>query len=99
MILPIGISFFIFQAISYAVDVYRRERDPLRNPLDLALYSSMFPQLIAGPIVRYAQIAGQFHERYASLEDIAFGSSRFLLGLCKKVVIAPTPLSVCPPAR
>jgi alginate O-acetyltransferase complex protein AlgI len=86
--LPIGISFFTFQALTYVIDVYRRDAEVQRNPLHVALYISLFPQLIAGPIVRYRQIALQLRERSSSLEDIAYGIRRFAIGLGKKVLIA-----------
>ncbi len=86
--LPIGISFFTFQALTYVVDVYRRDAEVQRNPLHVALYISLFPQLIAGPIVRYRQVALQLRERSPKLEDIAYGARRFTIGLGKKVLIA-----------
>jgi len=88
--LPIGISFFTFQALSYVVDVYRQETGAVRNPLDLALYISLFPQLIAGPIVRYRDVARQIVERLISVEKFSSGVQRFILGLGKKVLIANT---------
>ncbi len=88
--LPIGVSFFTFQALTYVVDVYRRDAEVQRNPLHVALYISLFPQLIAGPIVRYHQIALQLRERSSRLEDIAYGIRRFVIGLGKKVLIANT---------
>ncbi len=86
--LPIGISFYIFQSISYLVDVYRRESPVQRNFLDLLLYIAMFPQLIAGPIVRYGTVALEINHRTVSRTDISEGSYRFFIGLCKKVVFA-----------
>lgn len=88
MHLPIGISFFTFQALSYVIDLYRKECSVQRNPLHLGLYISLFPQLIAGPIVRYHDIAGQINERRVRLEDFAKGCERFIFGLGKKVLIA-----------
>jgi alginate O-acetyltransferase complex protein AlgI len=89
LILPIGISFYTFHNISYVVDIYRGERQALRNPVAFVTYISMFPQLIAGPIVRYREIADQLpQERTHRLDDIAAGFPRFALGLCKKVIIA-----------
>lgn len=88
--LPIGISFFTFQAISYIVDVYRGKAEVQRNPLRVALYISLFPQLIAGPIVRYETIAAQLKQRNHSLENISAGAQRFVIGLAKKVLIADT---------
>ncbi|MAJ60609.1 MAG: membrane-bound O-acyltransferase family protein [bacterium TMED88] len=88
--LPIGISFFTFQAITYVVDIHRREAEVQRAPSRVALYIALFPQLIAGPIVRYRQIAEQLGERKARLEDVAEGLRRFVIGLSKKVLIANT---------
>ncbi|CAK8721146.1 putative alginate O-acetylase [Candidatus Electrothrix laxa] len=86
--LPIGISFYTFQAISYLVDLYRREVEVQRNPVNLALYIALFPQLIAGPIVRYHDIARQIISRRTSLEDFSSGILRFTAGLGKKMLIA-----------
>jgi alginate O-acetyltransferase complex protein AlgI len=86
--LPIGISFYTFQAISYLVDLYRREVEVQRNPVNLSLYIALFPQLIAGPIVRYHDIARQIISRQTSLEDFSSGILRFTAGLGKKVLIA-----------
>jgi len=86
--LPLGISFFTFQAISYIVDVYRKETPSQRNIFNLALYISLFPQLIAGPIVRYHDISSQITNRSHSLELFAGGVQRFVYGLAKKVLIA-----------
>ena len=86
--LPIGISFYIFQSISYLVDVYRKEAQPQQKFYNLLLYISMFPQLIAGPIVRYNTIAKEINQRSATLDDISEGIFRFLIGLGKKVIIA-----------
>lgn len=87
--LPIGISFFTFHHISYVVDIYRGERHALRNPVSFATYIAMFPQLIAGPIVRYKEIADQLPQRRSHrLDDVAAGFPRFALGLCKKVIVA-----------
>ncbi|MDQ4021781.1 MAG: MBOAT family protein [Actinomycetota bacterium] len=87
--LPIGISFYTFHHISYVVDVYRGERRALRDPLSFAAYITMFPQLVAGPVVRYREIADQLGPpRSHRLDDIAAGFPRFALGLTKKVVIA-----------
>jgi len=89
LVLPIGISFYTFHNISYVVDIYRGERPALRNPVSFITYISMFPQLVAGPIVRYREIADQLpQERTHRLDDIAAGFPRFALGLCKKVIIA-----------
>jgi len=86
--LPIGISFFTFQAMTYVVDVYRRHAEIQRNPLNVALYIALFPQLIAGPIVRYGDVARQIITRVTTLEKFASGVSRFAVGLGKKMLIA-----------
>lgn len=86
--LPIGISFFTFQSISYVVDVYRGEVRAQRSYFSLLLYISMFPQLIAGPIVRYSTISTEINRRRITFDDIAEGSFRFLIGLGKKVILA-----------
>lgn len=86
--LPIGISFYTFQSISYLMDVYRRVSPAQRRFSDLLLYISMFPQLIAGPIVRYQTVAEEIHDRHVTSRDIADGTYRFLIGLGKKVIIA-----------
>lgn len=86
--LPIGISFYTFQAITYLVDVYRNEARIQRNFLDLLLYISMFPQLIAGPIVRYQTVATDIYARRVTIDDFAAGSYRFFIGLGKKVILA-----------
>jgi len=86
--LPIGISFFTFQALSYLVDVYRSPGIAQRSILNLGLYISLFPQLIAGPIVRYHEICRQLIERFTSRSLFASGVERFIYGLAKKVLIA-----------
>jgi len=86
--LPLGISFFIFQTISYMVDVYQHKAKASKNPLDFTMYVAMFPQLVAGPIVRYHTVAGEIKERTHSFENFASGVSRFVVGLAKKVLIA-----------
>ena len=86
--LPIGISFYTFQSMSYLIDVYRKESPPQKRFLDLLFYISMFPQLIAGPIVRYGTIAEEIGNRKVTWNDFAEGSYRFLIGLGKKVIIA-----------
>ena len=88
LILPIGISFYTFQILSYVVDVYRGDVKAQRNFIDLAAYIAMFPQLIAGPIVRYADIEPQLKERRSTPAMVAAGAQRFVLGLGKKVLIA-----------
>lgn len=86
--LPIGISFYIFQTISYLIDVYRREVEPQKNIISFALYVSLFPQLIAGPIVRYKTIAEDIVNRNIDMENVSAGLQRFSFGLAKKVLIA-----------
>ena len=86
--LPIGISFFTFQAISYVVDVYRGNGKAQKNILNVGLYISFFPQLIAGPIVRYETVADQIHNRKETLDDFCEGVRRFVIGFCKKILIA-----------
>jgi len=88
--LPIGISFYVFQSMSYLFDVYRGSCPAQKNPLKLGLYVSMFPQLIAGPIVRYPQIARALDHRRLSLDGWDEGIRRFVLGLGKKLLIADT---------
>ena len=86
--LPIGISFYTFQIITYTVDVYRKKVPPQNNPLRLLLYVSLFPQLIAGPIVRYGDVADQLESRKVTAHGIGEGCFRFALGLGKKVLLA-----------
>ena len=86
--LPIGISFYTFQLLSYTVDVYRGQTPAQKNPITLAAYVALFPQLIAGPIVRYSDIAAQLDQRTHSFEMAAEGIRRFVFGLSKKVLIA-----------
>lgn len=93
--LPIGISFYTFQMISYTVDVYRGKVAAQRNLIHLATYIAMFPQLIAGPIVRYADIATQLAHREHTLAGTAAGIRRFVLGLGKKVILANTLGELC----
>lgn len=93
--LPIGISFYTFQIISYEVDVYRREAAAQKNLISLACYVAMFPQLIAGPIVRYRSIAEELKERHHTMEAFALGARRFILGLAKKVLLANTLGELC----
>lgn len=88
--LPIGISFFTLQAVSYVIDVYRNEVPAQRNPLYLGMYISMFPQLIAGPIVRYQTIQDQVLNRKENLKDFSAGLRLFIVGLAKKVLLANT---------
>ena len=86
--LPIGISFFTFQMMSYVFDVYYGNAQAQKNPLYVALYISFFPQLIAGPIVRYNQIANEITERHENFNDFSEGVRRFIYGLGKKILIA-----------
>ncbi len=86
--LHIGISFFTFQALSYVIDVYRGKVKVQKNPLYLALYISFFPQLIAGPIVRYSTVEQQITNRTCSIDKFSEGARRFMLGFCKKVILA-----------
>lgn len=86
--LPIGISFYTFQLLSYTVDVYRGDIPAQKNLIDLAAFVSLFPQLIAGPIVRYADVAAQLAERRHTLDKAASGLRRFIIGLGKKVLLA-----------
>jgi len=86
--LPIGISFFTFQAISYVIDVYRRNGEVQKNLLNVGLYISFFPQLIAGPIVRYQTISDQIANRRESWDDFSKGTTRFVIGLGKKVLLS-----------
>jgi alginate O-acetyltransferase complex protein AlgI len=88
VLLPIGISFFTFHAISYVVDVYRRDATAQKSPVHAALYLLLFPQLIAGPIIRYRDLADQLAERVVTLDGFACGVRRFIIGLAKKVLIA-----------
>ena len=86
--LPIGISFFTFHAMSYLVDIYRRQARALRNPLNMGVYITMFPQLIAGPIIRFHDVAEQILRRRNTLGRFASGVERFSYGLGKKMLIA-----------
>ena len=86
--LPVGISFYTFQCLSYTVDVYRGQVEPQRNLVSFGAYVALFPQLIAGPIVRYRDVARELETRKHSLEDIGLGLRRFVIGLAKKVILA-----------
>lgn len=92
--LPIGISFFTFQSMSYIVDVHRRVVNAQKDPLDLALYIALFPQLIAGPIVRYHDLADQLVSRKVNIALFSSGVKRFIIGLAKKVIVADTAASI-----
>ncbi len=93
--LPIGISFYTFQIMSYTVDVYRGQVPAQRNFIDLACYVAFFPQLIAGPIVRYSDVAPQLKSRSMNLENCRLGAGRFLVGLGKKILLANLLGEVC----
>ena len=86
--LPIGISFYTFQCMSYGVDVYRGNVPAQRNPITFGAYVALFPQLIAGPIVRYVDVARELESRKTTFEDAAYGARRFLIGLSKKIILA-----------
>ena len=88
IVLPIGISFFTFQGMSYVIDLYRQKVNVQRNPAKLAFYISFFPQLIAGPIVRYIDIEAQIYHRTESVDKFISGVQRFVIGLTKKIIIA-----------
>jgi alginate O-acetyltransferase complex protein AlgI len=88
ILLPVGISFYTFHALSYLIDIYRGKVAAQRNILDLALYVSMFSQLVAGPIIRYSDVWQQLHDRTHALEKFSSGVERFLIGLAKKVLLA-----------
>ena len=90
IVLPIGISFFTFQGLSYVVDVYRGDVSVQKNPLKTALYIVLFPQLIAGPIVRYRDVEKEISHRQITQDDITYGITRFIVGLSKKAIIANT---------
>lgn len=88
IILPIGISFYTFQSMSYSIDLYKGDAKPATNFIDFACYVSMFPQLVAGPIVRYQTVANQLVHRYHSINNFLFGIVRFNLGFAKKILLA-----------
>lgn len=90
VVLPVGISFFTFQGLSYVIDVYRKDVSVQKNPFKFGMYISMFPQLVAGPIVRYKDIAREIDCRLLSIDDFAYGIQRFIIGLSKKVIVADT---------
>ena len=97
VVLPIGISFYTFQSMSYTIDVARGRVDPIRNPVDFLVYVSLFPQLIAGPIVRFHEISDEIRSRNTTADDFAEGVVRFAHGLFKKVVIADAAALVVEP--
>ena len=86
--LPIGISFYTFQTMSYTIDVYRGEAKVQKNILDFAVFVTLFPQLIAGPIVKYRQVQDELYNRKFNICNISYGAKRFVLGLAKKVLLA-----------
>ena len=88
ILLPIGISFFSFQSVTYTLDTYRGVNKPMEKLTDFVLYITMFPQLIAGPIIRYCDVADQIRSRESSMGDRLQGFYRFVIGLCKKILIA-----------
>ncbi|WP_186424213.1 MBOAT family O-acyltransferase [Lacrimispora celerecrescens] len=88
IVLPIGISFFTFHLMSYVFDVYRQKGGVQKNPLNVALYVSSFPQLVAGPIVRYETVAKEINHRHENMQDFSEGVCRFIIGLAKKVIIS-----------
>lgn len=88
IVLPLGISFFTFQTMSYVIDVYKKDGRVQKNIFDLALYISLFPQLVAGPIVRYQTVDEQINKRTHSSEKFAVGVNRFICGLAKKVILS-----------
>ena len=90
VLLPIGLSFYIFHAISYLIDIYRREAPPARNLIDFAAFIALFPHLVAGPVLRYHLLAEQFRSRTHSLDRFSRGCVVFMVGFCKKVLIADT---------
>ena len=93
--LPIGISFYTFQTMSYTIDVYRGRAKCERNFFTLATFVCLFPQLVAGPIVRYTDIARELSDRESRMEDVAVGIRRFVVGLGKKVLIANAMGELC----
>ncbi|MCG8460616.1 MAG: hypothetical protein MI919_30410, partial [Holophagales bacterium] len=86
--LPLGISFYTFQSMSYTLDIYRGRARALHNPIDFACYVAMFPQLVAGPILRYQEVAEQLRERAHTVEKVARGAAFFALGMSKKILLA-----------
>ena len=88
IVLPVGISFYTFHSLSYLIDIYRKDAETQRNPFNLGLYIAFFPQLIAGPILRYHDIAPQLKSRKINLQTFAYGIRRFIIGLGKKVILA-----------
>ena len=96
VVLPVGISFYVFQAMSYAIDVYRGDAPPAKRFIDMAAYIALFPQLVAGPILRYKDLADQLHAPDYSPGGLSYGVRRFIVGFCRKVLVAD---AVAPIAR
>jgi alginate O-acetyltransferase complex protein AlgI len=92
--LPIGISFYTFQTLSYTIDMYRGKTRVQKSFLSFLAYVSMFPQLVAGPIVRYSDVARELSDRRVTCDDFAYGAKRFTVGMCKKVLLANSAGSV-----
>ena len=88
ILLPIGLSFYIFHAISYLVDIYRRDATPARNVVDFSAFIALFPHLVAGPVLRYQLLAEQFRSRVHSIPRFAQGCALFMAGFCAKVLVA-----------
>ncbi len=88
VVMPIGISFYTFQSLSYLVDVYRREVEAQKDIYKLALYITLFPQLVAGPIVKYHDVQKEINHREVSFDKVAYGTKRFIIGLSKKILLA-----------
>lgn len=86
--LPLGISFYTFQSMSYSIDIYRGDARAVRNPVDFACYVSMFPQLVAGPIIRFQEVSEQLRTRTHTIDKFARGTAFFMLGMTKKILIA-----------
>ena len=86
--LPLGISFYTFQSMSYSIDIFRGEARAIKNPLDFSCYVAMFPQLVAGPIIRFQEVDDQLRDRSHTLDKFARGIAFFMMGMCKKIVLA-----------
>ena len=93
--LPVGISFYTFQSLSYTIDVYRGHVPSQKNPISFGAYVALFPQLIAGPIVRYIDVARELNERTHSWDQVALGLRRFIVGLAKKIILADNFALLC----
>ena len=90
VVMPIGISFYTFQAMSYVIDVYRQEVKVQKDIYKLALYITLFPQLVAGPIVKYHDVDEQISHRSITFDKVSYGVKRFIIGLAKKILLANT---------